>query len=351
MKFESYVFPCEIEEDIRAIGGAPIPYMRTAAFSAVVKEIEAGLLELAGCRGGRAIIFTASGTGAMDSVVTNYVSAKGKAFVIVGGSFGRRWRDLCVYYGVEHETMDVDFCRDPDYDELERRLGDSGAKVLLCHHHETSTGEKFDLDRISTACRKHGVSLATDAVSSFLSEPLDMDKTGIDIMVTSTQKGLNISPGLSIVLLSKRLEGFEFAHRSYYFDYEDNLRNLTRGQTPFSPATTIFLQLQERVRRLLATGGAEANIERVARRAKKFRELCDRYGWERPAQTPANCITGFFVRRNGDRLFEEMMKRGYYIMPGGTPCYFRVAHLGEQSDEQLERLAAAIREIELTDYK
>lgn len=349
MKMESYVFPCEIEDDLRAVNAAPIPYMRTKAFSAIVKEIECGLLKLAGCENGRAIIYTASGTGAMDAVVTNYVSALKKAYVIVGGSFGRRWRELCAYYGVDHDSIDVEFGRDLDYDEIERRLADSGADVLLCHHHETSTGQLFNIARLGDICRRNGVSLVVDAVSSFLSEPLDMDAMGVDMLVTSSQKGLNISPGLSIVLISKRLEGFAYAHRSYYFDFEDNLKNLTRGQTPFSPATTIFMQLHERVCRLLDSGGAEANIEAVAQRARCFRRLCDRYGWERPVETPANCITGFFVRRNGDRMFERLMEKGYYIMPGGTPCYFRVAHLGEQSPEQLERLAEAIHEVEMGD--
>jgi len=346
MKMQSYVFPCEIEDDIREIASRPIPYMRTAEFSAVVKEIEGHLLDLAGCKNGRAIIFTASGTGAMDSVVTNYVSAKGKAFAIVAGSFGRRWKDLCQYYGVPVEWMDVPFARDIDYQLLDEEIRRAKPAVLLCHHHETSTGQLFDINRLSEICRRHDVSLVVDAVSSFLSEPLDMDAMGIDLLLTSSQKGLNISPGLSIVLLSNKLNGFRFAHRSYYFDYEDNLKNLTRGQTPFSPATTIFMQLLERLRRLKASGGAEANISRVAARARYFRELCDRYGWERPVEVPANCITGFFVKGGGSRLAPELIKRGYYIMPGGTPDYFRVAHLGPQSKDQLEALAKNIHEVE-----
>lgn len=347
---ESYVFPCEIEPDMRQIAAGEIPYMRTSEFSDIVKECERNLLALAKCQGGRAIIYTASGTGAMDAVVTNYVSAKGSAHVIVGGSFGRRWRELCRYYDIPATSTEVEFARDLDYDALDSTIAESKPAVLLCHHHETSTGQRFDLQKLSAICRRHGVSLVVDAVSSFLSEPLDMDACGIDVLVTSSQKGLNIQPGLSIVLLSAHLNDFEFAHRSYYFDFAENLRNLTRGQTPYSPATMLFLQLQERLRRLIATGGAEANIERVARRARHFRELCDKYGWERPAETPANCITGFFVRRNADRLFREMIARGYFIMPGGTPAYFRVAHLGEQTDAQLDALAAAIHEIETTDY-
>ena len=343
---KSYVFPCEIEEELRLVASEPIPYMRTASFGEMVKSIEADLLKLAGCEGGKTIIYTASGTGAMDAVVSNYVTTKKKAFVIVGGSFGRRWSELCDYYGVSHADFPVEFARDIDYDALERAVMTERPDVMLTHHHETSTGQLFDMERIGAICRKYDVSLVTDAISSFLSDSVDMKAMGIDMMITSSQKGLNISPGLSIVFIAPRLRDYNWAHRSYYFDFSTNLHNLTRGQTPYSPATTIFMQLRRRLDMLMAEGGADANIRKVRERALKFRSLCDRYGWKRPAETPSNCLTGFFVERNGDILAPELIKRGYYIMPGGTPNYFRVAHLGEQPDHELEALAAAISEVE-----
>ena len=71
---ESFVFPGNIEPEISLIASRPIPYMRTAAFSAVVKSSEQMLLHLIGCPNGKVIFYTASGTGAMDAVVANYVS-------------------------------------------------------------------------------------------------------------------------------------------------------------------------------------------------------------------------------------------------------------------------------------
>lgn len=343
---KSYVFPCEIEPDLRQVAAEEIPYMRTAAFGEMVKTIEQDLLDMAGCKGGRTIIFTASGTGAMDAAVTNYVSTKSKAMVIVGGSFGRRWSELCSYYGVNHVDYPVDFAKDIDYTKFEQTIIAEKPDVLLCHHHETSTGQLFDIARIGDICRRYGVSLVVDAVSSFLSDYINMDEMGIDLMITSSQKGLNISPGLSIVFISSRLKDYRWAHLSYYFDFETNLKNLTRGQTPYSPATTIFMQLRERLDRLKADGGVDANIRRVRQRAEIFRALCDKYGWKRPAENPSNCLTGFFVNANGDRMASELIKRGFYIMPGGTPDYFRVAHFGRQTVEELEALAAAIAEVE-----
>lgn len=81
---------------------------------------------------------------------------------------------------------------------------------VLCQHHETSTGQLFDLKKISAICRKHNVSLVVDAISSFLSDDLDMEELNIDICITSSQKGLNIAPGLSFLFLSPRILQTDF---------------------------------------------------------------------------------------------------------------------------------------------
>ena len=111
---KSYVFPGNIEDSILQIGGKPFPYMRTAQFSELVKDSERMLLHLINCPEGRVIFYTASGTGAMDAVVANYVSQCEKAFILVGGSFGHRWKNLCDYYHCPNEIFEVPFARDID---------------------------------------------------------------------------------------------------------------------------------------------------------------------------------------------------------------------------------------------
>lgn len=342
---KSYVFPGNIEDSILQIGGKPFPYMRTEQFSALVKESEKMLLDLIHCPGGRVIFYTASGTGAMDAVVTNYVSQCKKAFIIAGGSFGYRWKSLCEYYDCPNDVFEVPFARDIDYAQLEEVVAASRPDVFLCQHHETSTGQLYNMEKISAICKKYKVSLVVDAISSFLSDELDMAALDIDICITSSQKGLNIAPGLSFLFLSPRVLQTAFAHKSYYFDFAENLKNLERGQTPYSPATTLFLQLHARLQGDVALG-IENIIASVRAKALYFRELCKQNGWEVPAEVPSNCITGFFVRKNGNILFKELLKQDIYIMPGGTPDYFRVSHLGVQTNEDLDDLARRIKEIE-----
>lgn len=342
---KSYVFPGNIEDSILQIGGKPFPYMRTEQFSELVKDSERMLLSLINCPDGRVIFYTASGTGAMDAVVTNYVSQFKKAFIIAGGSFGYRWKSLCEYYQCPNEVFEVPFARDIDYVKLEEAVASSRPDVFLCQHHETSTGQLYDMKQISAICKKYNVSLVVDAISSFLSDELDMSALDIDICITSSQKGLNIAPGLSFLFLSPRILQTDFAHKSYYFDFAENLKNLERGQTPFSPATTLFMQLHARLQSDMILG-VDKVIASVQARALYFRKLCKQNGWEVPAEVPSNCITGFFVRRNGDILFKELLKQDIYIMPGGTPDYFRVSHLGVQTEKDLDDLARSIKEIE-----
>lgn len=348
---QSFVFPGNIDGHIMAIGSKPFMYMRTDAFSAINKESEKILLDLIHCTGGRTIIYTGSGTGAMSAVVENYVTTKKKAFVIDGGSFGHRWFQLCQYYGVPAVDYTVPFAKDIDYADLEARVAQERPDVFLCQHHETSTGQLFNLDRISAICHKYSVSLVVDVISSFLAEEVSMDRWCIDICITSTQKGLNIPPGLSVLFFSKSLDGYSFNHKGYYWDFDDNFSNLKRGQTPFSPATIIYLQLNERLRQLQAQGGERKNIESVRHRATFFRGLCRKYGWEVPAENPSNAVTGFQTCDTAERkVFNGLIgKYDTYIMPGGKPGFYRVSHMGLQTDEELEQLAARIHELEQND--
>ncbi len=327
-----------------AIGAQPFMYMRTDAFSEINKESERLLLELIHCTGGRTIIYTGSGTGAMSAVVENYCTTKKKAFVIDGGSFGHRWFQLCEYYGVPVVDYTVPFAKDIDYADLEKRVAAERPDVFLCQHHETSTGQLFNLKEISRICHKKNVSLVVDVISTFLAEELSMDELDIDICITSTQKGLNIPPGLSVLFLSKNLDGYEFNHNGFYWDFDDNFSNLKRGQTPFSPATILYLQLNARLKQLKAEGGERKNIEDVRHRALYFRNLCKKYGWDVPAENPSMAVTGFQTSDTAERkVFKGLIaKYDTYIMPGSVPGFYRVSHMGLQTDEELDQLAERI---------
>lgn len=322
--------------------------MRTEEFSEINKESERILLDLIHCPTGKTIIYTGSGTGAMSAVVENYVATKKKAFVIDGGSFGHRWYQLCAYYGIPAVDYIVPFARDIDYDKLEEAVSLERPDVFLCQHHETSSGQLFNLQKISKICHDYQVSLVVDVISSFLAEPLNMSELDMDICITSTQKGLNIPPGLSVVFLNQRLVDYPFGHNGYYWDFETNIDNLRRGQTPFSPATILYLQLNARLKQIQAEGGEMKVVEAVRHRSSVFRKLCVDYGWEMPAECPSCAVTGFQTKEKKEReVFRRLIDEyNTYIMPCAQPGFYRVSHMGLQSDEELVLLAEHIHEFE-----
>ena len=175
-----------------------------------------------------------------------------------------------------------------------------------------------------------------------------MDALGIDICVASTQKGLNIPPGLSIVFLNKKLTDYQFKHKGYYWDFDENITNLKRGQTPFSPATILYLQLNARLKQLQKQGGETANIQLVHSRANIFRSLCNKYGWIIPAETPSFAVTGFQTNDDNSRsIFRGLIdKYNTFIMPGSIPGFYRVSHMGLQTEAELITLANRIKELE-----
>lgn len=344
----SFVFPGNIDPKIAAMGADPIPYMRTPEFSAINLESEKILLDLIHCRSGKTIIYTGSGTGAMTAIVENYVSTKKKAIAINGGSFGKRWVSLCEYYNIPVVDFWTEFTKDVDYGKLEETICSERPDVLLCQHHETSSGVLYDLEKISEICHRYGVSMVVDVISSFLAEELDMDKLGIDICVTSTQKGLNILPGLSIIFLSGALVDYPFAHKGFYWDFEENLDNLRRGQTPFSPATSLYLQLHARLKQLEAQGGESFNIQQTRHHAEVFRAECVKYGWTMPSEHPSYAITAIQTADTEQRLIFRGLIDKYdtFIMPGGKPGFYRISHMGLSTDRELIELAARIHEFE-----
>lgn len=335
----SFAFPGEINDAACTIAAKQVPYMRTAEFSAIVKELEQRFLSLIGCKGGRMVLLTASGTGAMDAVATNYLSTLGRedapVMIVDGGGFGRRWKALCHYYQIPHCGFNADFGKDADYDRLEEAMIQANASALVTEHDETSSGQLFNLSRMGEICRRTGATLVVDAISSFLADPLDMAEMNIDICITSSQKGLNVHPGVALVALSPKLDNYQWNHLSYYFDFEENLHNLTRGQTPYSPATMIILQIAEALR-AVENEGLDNHIARVGKRAAKFRRDIKNLGLDMPVDVKSNAVTGFMIPDAvAKTLFRDLIDRGFWIMPGGNPNYFRVSHLGEADTDNL----------------
>ena len=345
--------PVEMGPDILKISGEQPPYFRTPEFSELIKRIEKNFLKVLNApEGSRLLILTASGTGAMEAAVCNALTANDKVLVISGGSFGRRFEDLCRIYRIPFTPVYVEFgCTLTD--EMLKCYEGQGYTALLVNLHETSTGQLYDGRMLGKFCRDNGLCFIVDAMSTFLADPLDMKEIGADLVITSSQKALALDPGLSFIVSGNKINRERILKnnvQNLYFDLKDYFYNMDRGQTPYTPAVNIICQLEKRLEEII-TKGLEKIIEEHKSRAVYFRRKCKENGIYVAEYPLSNALTPIvFENRNAYDIFTEL-KEKYNIMltpSSGSLAHrlLRVGHLGslclEDYDEVVQRLKEVI---------
>lgn len=348
------VGPVQADEAVLEAGAQQVPYFRTPEFSAVMLENERLFLQLLGApAGSRAVFLTGSGTAAMEAAVMNVLGAGDKALVVDGGSFGHRFYDLCGIHGVPCSRVPLGVGRSLREEDL-RPFEGAGFTALLVNLHETSTGLLYDIELIADFCERNGLLLIVDAISAFLADPLDMAAAGADVVIAGSQKALACPPGVSALAISPRaLERVSAASvRCMYFDLKNALSNGERGQTPFTPAVGILLQLNVRLSGIARAGGVESEVSRVASLASYFREAVAGLPLEQLPENPSNALTALHTRRGraGDVFAILKSEYGIWVCPNGGGLkdhVFRVGHIGSLTQEDFDALLDALGELQL----
>lgn len=347
------VGPVDMYDETLCIGGAPIPYFRTDDFSKTMFRIEKNFLNLlyAGA-GSRLITFTASGTAAMESVFLNIIDKNDKLLIINGGSFGHRFCMLSELYEVPYDSIDLKY-GEVLTEELLKNFDGKGYTALLVNIHETSIGKLYDYAMLGEFCKRNNMYYIMDAISSFLADELHMEEAGVDVVITSSQKAMALPPGLSFVALSQRIINERVRNakvRSMYFDYNDYLLNMDRGQTPFTPAVGIIQQLKQRIETIVKNG-IESEVEKHKKLAEEFRTMCKEAGINVPEFPKSNALTTIeFPKENALEVF-GILKDEYGLMltpSGGTvgKKILRVGHLGARCIEDYVEVIEKIKEVQ-----
>ena len=346
------VGPVMSSAEVLSIGAEQVPYFRTPEFSELMLENERAFLDLAGApENSRGVFLTGSGTAAMESVVASLLSKGDKALVVVGGSFGKRFSELCTIHGVEHEDVIVPEGETLTEESLSHYEG-KGFTALLINIHETSTGVLYDAEMISRFCKAKDCLFIMDAISAFLADPLNMAELGADVFISGSQKALACPPGVSLVALSSRaLAKLEHvASGCMYLDLKLALKNMERGQTPFTPAVGILKQINVRLKQLLENGGAKAENERVGALACDFRERIDHLPLEMVSPAPSNAVTVLHpLKVSAYDVFSVLKDEyGIWVCPNGGEMaekVFRVGHIGALSKADNETLVNAFNDL------
>jgi aspartate aminotransferase-like enzyme len=222
----------------------PVIHHRTKEFRAILKEIFEGLQYLFQTAN-PVIMFSASGTGAMEAAVVNTLSQGDRALVVRGGKFGERWGELCEAYGVDVVPIDIEWGYGVDPSKIDSALKkDPDIKAVFTTLCETSTCVCNDIKAVGEVVASHSAILVVDAISGLGAEEFKTDEWLVDIAVTGSQKALMLPPGLSFASLSPKAQ--ELMKRStlpkYYLSFEKKrsrawARTTRRSPRPFRSST------------------------------------------------------------------------------------------------------------------
>lgn len=248
----------------------PIIHHRSPQFYAVVAEVEEGLKFLFQTKN-EVLILVASGTGAMEGAVTNFLSAGDKALVVRGGKFGERWEEICTAYGVKAQTLDVEWGKSIKPEAIEGALkADPAIKAVYIQAHETSTGVKHPVEEIGRVVRQFpGTILVVDAISALGVYDLKTDDWQVDIMVSGSQKALMLPPGLAFASVSEKAWALNKTAKlpRFYFDFAKERKNLAKNTGAYTSAVTLVIGLQQVLRQIKADG-----LEVIFARNKRLSE-------------------------------------------------------------------------------
>ena len=250
----------------------PIIHHRAPEFSKIFSEVCEGLKHLFGTKND-VFTFASSGSGAMEGTVINLLSAGDKAIVVEGGKFGQRWGLLCKAYGVNAVTIEVEWGKAVKPAQIEAALQQNpDAKAVFTTLSETSTGVVADIKAIGAIVAKTSAVLAVDAISGLGAVECPMDEWQIDVLVAGSQKALMLPPGLGFASVSDKAWKLVEASTlpKFYFDFKKAKKMVANSQTPFTPAVSLILGLQEALR-MIKEEGLENIYARHARLAKAAR--------------------------------------------------------------------------------
>ena len=351
------VGPVEMFDEVKKIRAQAdsVPYFRTKEFSELMLETDELLRKFAKAgTGAKTVYLTASGTAAMEATVMNCFTEKDRLLVIDGGSFGKRFVDICEIHRIPHDVVKVEYGETLD-GEMLNQYEDIIYTGLLVNIDETSTGQLYDIKLLSDFCKRKGMYLVVDAISSFLCDEFDMAGNGIDAMIASSQKGACISPGLSMVVLSKRIIEERVANnniKSLYFNFNDYFKNFERGQTPYTPAVGICIELTASLKMIERVGLAK-HLKHIADVATDFREKIKVLPVSLPEFPLSNAITPIIFKEPIAYMVFEILKDKYdiFVNPTGgklADYSLRIAHIGQISTTDntmlIEKMKSAIEE-------
>ena len=328
--------PLLIEAQARTLAAANVHH-RTEAFRKIMSEtIE--LLKYYFHTKSDVLIFACSGTGVMEGSLSNLVSPGERILVGTAGKFGERWLGLAKAYGIEAVKVESPYGHPVDIEAMKRTLAEGGPfRAVYIQATETSTAVMNDVKSLAEAMTNYPETcLVVDAITGLGTTDLRPDEWGLDILIGGSQKAVMIPPGLAFASISEKAWGLIAKSKlpRFYFDFAKERKNQTKGETAFTPATTLVISLHAALEYVKEIG-RENLIANAALLAAMTRDAATALGLKLFAvSSPANAATAICPPPGMDSgaIIKELRNRFGAIIANGQGSMkgqiFRLAHLG-----------------------
>jgi len=239
-----------------AMAGATMHH-RTAEFRALYSKVLADLKTFVGTKND-VVMFTASGTGAMEAAVSNLTSPGDKVLVLSAGKFGERWEGLAKTYGCQVEMVRSPYGETVTPDQIKQKLG-PGHVALYMQATESSTGVRHDVESMARLLRGTNTLLVVDAITGLGTTAFDIDGWGVDVVIGGSQKAVMIPPGLAYCAVSDRAwQRMETSKNPrYYFDLRKERKSGAKGESSYTPSTALVAALAMALDYLREQGGGD----------------------------------------------------------------------------------------------
>jgi aspartate aminotransferase-like enzyme len=306
---------------------------------------------------GDVFLLTGSGTGGLEAAIVNTLSPGDKVLSISNGAFGERFADIAEAYGAEVTHLNFEWGKAVDLDAVEKVLRkhdsikDGDIKAVLATHNETSTGMTNRLGDISTVVNKFDKLLLVDAISSLGCINLPTDDWHCDIVVTGSQKGWMVPPGLTMVSVSEKAWQAHAQAKMprYYWDFSKAKDYLQKGQTPWTPAISVFYALDITLD-LMLSEGLDNIFARHARVAQTARDGVKSLGLSLfpEEEYASNTVTAVNATDKIDvpKLIQMLREEYDVIIAGGqqklSGKIFRIGHLGLVYERDIKSVLEAL---------
>lgn len=294
---------------------------------------------------------TSSGTGAMEAAVCNLHCAGDTALFVNGGKFGERWGELLQAYGVTPVEITVEWGTAVAPQAILNALkANPKINAVYLTHSETSTGTATDVKTLASLVHQHSNAVVViDGITAVGAMEFRMDEWGIDVVITGSQKGLMVPPGLAFIALSKR--AWEMVNRSnlpnYYFNLKKAQKALTTNDTPWTPAISLIIGVDAALEMIRQTG-VEQVWARHDRLARSIRAGVEALGLKLLSNVPSNALTAVYIPESVDaKQFNKVLKNNYGITIAGgqghlTGKIFRISHLGYYDELDMITMISAL---------